>query len=94
VLRFIASALNLSGETLLAQAGLIDPEPLIFKSRTGAEAAILADPDLTEEEEKRVLVGVTATSGSVTSDGEFENAPTERPDHVVPARSIRQIPAE
>lgn len=57
VLRSIATALNLSGETLLTQAGLIDPETQEAMSRTGAEAAINADPDLTDEE-KQVLLGV------------------------------------
>ena len=42
VLRSIASALNLSGETLLAQAGLIDPESLPTKVTPDAEAAIVA----------------------------------------------------
>lgn len=57
VLRSIATALNLSGETLLTQAGLIDPEAQESMARTDAEAAINADPDLTEEE-KQVLLGV------------------------------------
>jgi transcriptional regulator with XRE-family HTH domain len=58
VLRAIAEALNLSGETLLTQAGLIDaaasasPRPTI-----GTEAAIRADPILTVEE-KEALVSV------------------------------------
>jgi len=57
VLRSIASALNMSGETLLAQAGLIDPDSQKTKAPVGAEAAILADPDLSEEE-KQILVGL------------------------------------
>lgn len=57
VLRSIASALNLSGETLLAQAGLIDPESRTAKATPDAEAAINADPDLTEQE-KQILVGL------------------------------------
>lgn len=57
VLRSIASALNLSGETLLTQAGLIDPAVRAAGPRAGAEAAICADPVLTEEE-KQVLLGV------------------------------------
>ena len=56
VLRSIASALNLSGETLLAQAGLINPEPQPPKV-TDTEAAIDADPELTEQE-KQILVGL------------------------------------
>lgn len=57
VLRSIASALNLSGETLLAQAGLIDPESRPTKVTPDAEAAIVADPELTEQE-KQILVGL------------------------------------
>lgn len=57
VLRSIASALNLSGETLLAQAGLIDPESRTTKVTPDAEAAIVADPELSEQE-KQILVGL------------------------------------
>lgn len=56
VLRSIADALNLSGEALLAQAGLTQPEPPA-KKVTDTEAAITADPDLTEQE-KDILVGL------------------------------------
>jgi transcriptional regulator with XRE-family HTH domain len=57
VLRSIATALNLSGETMLAQAGLISPDPPAAKDTSGAEAAIVADPDLNEQE-KQILVGL------------------------------------
>jgi transcriptional regulator with XRE-family HTH domain len=62
VLRSIAGALNLSGETLLTQAGLMDGERSVAAAKppatsAGAEAALQADPDLTEEE-KQVLLGV------------------------------------
>jgi transcriptional regulator with XRE-family HTH domain len=57
VLRAIAEALNLSAETLLAQAGLFDPSESKRASRRDVEAAIDADPDLTPEN-KRVLLGV------------------------------------
>jgi transcriptional regulator with XRE-family HTH domain len=57
VLRAIASALNLSGEALLAQAGLMNPDPSVAKTIRGVEEAILTDPHLTEEE-KQVLAGV------------------------------------
>jgi transcriptional regulator with XRE-family HTH domain len=57
VLRSIASALNLSGEALLNQAGLVDPERPAATSDRATEVAILADTDLTEEE-KQVLLGV------------------------------------
>jgi len=56
VLRSIAGALNLSGETLLTQAGLIDPDPHPAPPK-GTEAAILADGDLTDDE-RQVLVGI------------------------------------
>jgi transcriptional regulator with XRE-family HTH domain len=57
VLRAIANALNLSADTLLAQAGLLDggvraPEP---PGQTDTETAILADPDLTEDERETLL---------------------------------------
>jgi transcriptional regulator with XRE-family HTH domain len=57
VLRSIAGALNLSGETLLAQAGLINPELKPTKTTGAAEDAIAADPDLTDQE-KQILVGL------------------------------------
>lgn len=57
VLRSIASALNLSGETLMAQAGLINPEPKPTKVAGDAEAAISADPDLSAQE-KQILIGL------------------------------------
>jgi transcriptional regulator with XRE-family HTH domain len=57
ILQSIAGALNLSGEALLAEAGLIAHDPTATTASTGTEAAILADPDLSEEE-KQVLVGV------------------------------------
>lgn len=57
VLRSIAGALNLSGETLLNQAGLLEQEPASAESGRDAEAAILADPALTDQE-KQVVLGV------------------------------------
>jgi transcriptional regulator with XRE-family HTH domain len=57
VLRAIAQALNLSAETLLAQAGLFDPTETTTATRKDVEAAIDADPDLTQEN-KQVLLGV------------------------------------
>lgn len=57
VLRSIASALNLSHEALLHQAGLVDRDPPAGTSGAGTEAAILDDPDLSEDE-KQVLLGV------------------------------------
>jgi transcriptional regulator with XRE-family HTH domain len=56
VLRAIAEALNVSAETLLAQAGLLDTrEPT--SSPGGVESAIEADRSLSPEN-KRVLLGV------------------------------------
>jgi transcriptional regulator with XRE-family HTH domain len=70
VLRAIAAALNISAETLLAQAGLFDPTDSTGTARRDVEAAIEADPALTAEN-KRVLLGVyrslrrnTSTTGS------------------------------
>ena len=57
VLRSIADALKLPGESLLAEAGLIDTVRASANGITGAEAAILADPDLTPQD-KAVLVGL------------------------------------
>ena len=58
VLNSIADALNLSADTLLAQAGLRNAaahagdEP---DGRTDTEAAILSDPDLTAEERETLV---------------------------------------
>lgn len=60
VLRSIATALNLSSETLLSQAGLLEAEVAGAGPGPSAEAALLADPHLTEEE-KQVLMGVYRT---------------------------------
>jgi transcriptional regulator with XRE-family HTH domain len=57
VLRAIAAALDVSGETMLTEAGLLEAARPDATSRTDTEAVILADPDLSEEE-KQVLLGV------------------------------------
>jgi transcriptional regulator with XRE-family HTH domain len=57
VLRSIADALNLSGEVLLARAGLVSPEQEQSQDATSTEAAILADSRLTEQE-KQILVDI------------------------------------
>jgi transcriptional regulator with XRE-family HTH domain len=61
VLRSIARALNVSAETLLSQAGLLDgDEPaddLASGSHPSTEAAIRADADLTDPQ-KEALLGV------------------------------------
>ncbi len=57
VLKSIASALNLSAETLFAQAGLLDDLAGTDRpaSRPDTEAAICADPDLTDEQRHALL---------------------------------------
>ena len=61
VLRSIARALNVSAETLLAQAGLLDDEEqsahATSSSPSSTEAAIRADADLTDSQ-KEALLGV------------------------------------
>ncbi len=62
VLRSIAKALNLSAETLLAQAGLLDegrdgPGRGTTVEIPSTEAAIRADPTLTDDQ-KQALLGV------------------------------------
>jgi hypothetical protein len=54
VLKSLADAFNLSAETLLEQAGLLDEAP---SGRTDTEAAIRADPRLSESQ-KEALLGV------------------------------------
>ena len=57
VLRSIAQALNVSADTLLQQAGLIDSDVGFDESAkpTDTEAVILNDPDLTSEERDALL---------------------------------------
>ena len=57
VLRSIAKALNVSAETLLAQAGLLDEEEAAPGDAGGAdtEAAIRADPKLSSEQKQALL---------------------------------------
>jgi len=61
VLKSIARALNVSAETLLAQAGLLEGEEAGGASARGSgvdtEAAIRSDPDLTDAQ-KDALLGV------------------------------------
>jgi len=61
VLRSIARALNVSAETLLSQAGLLDDEEqtgdTTSSSSPSTEAAIRADADLTDSQ-KEALLGV------------------------------------
>jgi len=55
VLKAIADALNLSAETLLAQAGLLEGRDDDGADRGATEAAIRADPDLTDEQKTAIL---------------------------------------
>jgi transcriptional regulator with XRE-family HTH domain len=56
VLQAIAEALNIPADTLLAAAGVVSPpSDQTAGSRTGTEAAIRSDPDLTAEEREALL---------------------------------------
>ena len=57
VLRSIANALNVSAETLLAQAGLLGPEDDVAHDRAvpDTEVAIRADPKLSAEQKEALL---------------------------------------
>jgi transcriptional regulator with XRE-family HTH domain len=59
VLRSIAEALNVSADTLLAQAGMESNHPTRATEETtaaaGTEAAIRADPGLTVEEQETLI---------------------------------------
>src|SRR6266542_4396352 len=57
VLKSIAKALNLSAETLLAQAGLLDDSGNGSGSSPQVEVAIHADPDLSQSQ-KAALIAV------------------------------------
>ena len=58
VLKSLANALNLSAETLLAQAGLLEgAEKAAAEPSISTEAAIRADPALSEDQ-KKALLGV------------------------------------
>ena len=57
VLRSIADALNLSGETLLARAGGASPDQEQSHVTTDTESAILADAKLSDHE-KQILVSI------------------------------------
>jgi transcriptional regulator with XRE-family HTH domain len=55
VLQAIAQALGIPADTLLAEAGVVPGAPESSGQRTGTEAAIGADPDLTPEEREALL---------------------------------------
>ena len=78
VLRSIASALNISADTLLAQAGLLDGSgPLSVddvgegrpeREATTTEAAIRLDPALTESQKEALLAVYRGFVGSAGKD--------------------------
>jgi transcriptional regulator with XRE-family HTH domain len=55
VIQAIASALNLSAETLLEQAGIIDPDAEPAAADADTEAAIRRDPRLTDDQKQALL---------------------------------------
>lgn len=55
VLQAIAQALGLPADRLLAAAGVVPGAAESSPQRTGTEAAIRADPDLTKEEREALL---------------------------------------
>jgi transcriptional regulator with XRE-family HTH domain len=57
VVRSLADALDLSAETLLAQAGFVDPKeaPSASAAAPATEAAIARDPNLTPEQKETLL---------------------------------------
>jgi transcriptional regulator with XRE-family HTH domain len=55
VLRSIAKALNVSAETLLGSAGLLADDPPAASGGSDTEAAIRADPILTDEQKQALL---------------------------------------
>jgi transcriptional regulator with XRE-family HTH domain len=57
VLKSLANALNVSAETLLAQAGLLEGEDSPAEPKVSTEAVIRADPALSEDQ-KKALLGV------------------------------------
>lgn len=70
VLRAISDALNVSAETLMAQAGLIDPDPEPAASADpegpavpGTEDAIRADERLTDEQRTALIAVYRSMTG-------------------------------
>ena len=67
VLKAIASALDLSVETLLAQAGLLDPDPdpdaEPVDVTPDTEMAIRVDPKLTDEQKEALLAVYRSMAG-------------------------------
>ena len=74
VIKAIANALNVSAETLLAQAGLIDAGPgrVPAAASVATEDAIRADPFLSSEQKAALLAvyrSYAATNGSPSEEG-------------------------
>lgn len=57
VLKGIAAALNLSAESLLVQAGVLDPSDAVDAGPPSVEEAVGADPRLTDDQ-RAALLGV------------------------------------
>jgi transcriptional regulator with XRE-family HTH domain len=79
VLRSIADALHVSADTLLAQAGLLDPAatPDGREPRTDTEAAIRSDPQLSAEEQDaliRIYRSFTGQGGRPDADEDADDA--------------------
>ncbi len=79
VLRAIAEALNVSSETFLAQAGLLDTPGSASARTSSVESAINADPNLTLEN-KRVLLGVYRSLKSPDAAAQTGAAPSTSAD--------------
>ncbi|MEY2434921.1 MAG: hypothetical protein QOC92_4646 [Acidimicrobiaceae bacterium] len=75
VLKAIAGALNMSAETLLKQAGLLDEESVVSESAPTTEKAIVADQALTPEQRAALL----AVYRSYVEANETERAKKPRP---------------
>lgn len=55
ILKSLADAFNLSTETMLGQAGLLDDETTNGRASGGTEAVIKADPRLSESQKEALL---------------------------------------
>ena len=66
VLKSLAEAFNLSAETILEQAGLVDDSPGDEREPVDTETAIRTDPKLTQSQKEALLAvyrGFTTDSG-------------------------------
>ncbi len=69
VIQSIARALNLSAETLLAQAGLLEDEPADSSADPTTELAIRQDPRLRDEQKQALLTVYRSYLASNDGDG-------------------------